>query len=118
MIAGLAMSQAAVAKDTAWAAAKTPASPAVLTRSLENVSLHYHAVPNDSDSLKLTVTGCGDEPWSEKDDLDPDGIEDVRTALDDALASARNDCTLSKGLEERFMAGFDAAYAKFEKLKK
>jgi hypothetical protein len=101
-----------------WSVGKTAASPVALSRTLESVSIDYHLVPDDYDSLKVTVTACGEGgPWYEKDDLAPKAAQDVRDAIAEELHNARLNCKLADGLEDRIMTGFDAAYAQFETLK-
>ncbi|MBW8755673.1 MAG: hypothetical protein JF595_16305 [Sphingomonadales bacterium] len=107
-------SAVAAAEPASWSV-----SPTAFSRTLENVSIDYHLVPDDYDSLKVTVTPCdaSPTPWYEKDDLAPEAAQDVRNAIAEELHNARLNCKLADGLEDRIMTGFDAAYAQFETLK-
>lgn len=116
--AGAADDPAPAPADAPWAVAATDTSPAVMTRTIENVTIDYHIVPDDYDALKLSVEPCRESmaKWYEKDGLAPEGAQDVKTSMADAFHNARLNCTLSDGLEDRFLDGFDAAYAQFQAL--
>ncbi|MBO0749406.1 MAG: hypothetical protein J2O44_03110 [Porphyrobacter sp.] len=83
-----------------------------MSRTLENVTLSYKRVPDDDDTLRITVSGCGDPPWSMQESLNGVTAENLHDAVAEAFDNARLNCKLARGLEDRFMAGFDEAFVK------
>ena len=122
LAAALAWSAPALAADVApgWVVGKSDDSPVTLSRTLEAVTIEYRYVPDDYDTLKLTVDPCGDGPWYIKDSMDPQGASAaergkfVATTIAEDLHNARLNCTLPAGVEDRLQAGFAQAWAQFE----
>jgi len=102
----LVLAAPARAADGDWAVGKGG-----MSRTIENVTVDYRLRPGDTDQLVIVVKGCGDEPWGMSEDLSTGLVDPVREAMAEEFANARLNCTLSEGLEARFLAGFDAAFA-------
>lgn len=120
---GAALLVAASASGVAgWKVVQTDDSPAVMSRSVEGLTITYAIDPEDYNALTVAVDRCGQGPWHIKDGLDPTGDTvalrgaALRKAIAEDLHNARLNCPLPQGLEDRIMTGFDEAYAQFEKL--
>ena len=98
------------ADDPAWVVGKTASSPKAMVRTIGNVTIDYHVVPGDTDSASITVTGCGDEPWSMNEGLDHVTAGSLRQTVGELFTNARLNCPVADGLEQRFLTGFDAAF--------
>ena len=83
-----------------------------MARTLDNVTLTYKRVPDDDDTLRITVNGCGDTPWYMEESLNGVTAESLRDSAKEEFDNARLNCKLAEGFEDRFMAGFDDAFAK------
>ena len=110
-VAALATATPALAADPAWKVEPPNNGAASMTRTIENVTLVYARVPDDYDSLTITVADCGDQQWSQKDSLDQVSADELKEAVSEAFDNARGNCTVSDGIEARFMDGFEAAFA-------
>ena len=105
-----------------WKVVQTADSPAVMSRSVDGLTITYAIDPEDYNALTVAVDPCGEGPWHIKDGLDPSGETvsargaHLRKAIVEDLHNARLNCPLPDGIEDRIMTGFDEAYAQFEKL--
>jgi hypothetical protein len=83
-----------------------------MSRTVDNVTLAYIRMPDEDDSLRLTVRGCGDEPWYMEESLNGVTAESLRDSAKEEFENARLNCKIADGVEERVMVGFDEAFAK------
>jgi hypothetical protein len=102
----------ASAQEAAWTVAPPANGSASMSRTLENVTLTYKRVPSDEDTLRITVKGCGDQPWYMESSLNGVTAESLHDDVAEEFHNARLNCKLADGLEDRFMAGFDEAFAR------
>ncbi|MBW8784819.1 MAG: hypothetical protein JF593_09300 [Novosphingobium sp.] len=126
ILAGLLLAAAAAAPAVpeGWTVTAADAKAPVLAHTLVPVTIEYRTVPDDYDTLTLTVDPCGQGPWHEKDSIAPQGdtpaarAADLRKAIADEFHNARLNCTLPEWIEAAMLAGFDAAYLQLEAAKK
>jgi hypothetical protein len=83
-----------------------------MSRTVDNVTLTYTRHSADNDTLRITVAGCGDEPWYMQDDINTVTADSLRKDIAEEFENARLNCKLTDGVEERMMAGFDEAFAR------
>jgi hypothetical protein len=102
----------ALADDPAWILSAAAPSAGSMSRTVDNVTLTYTRNPADSDGLRLTVRDCGDTPWDIEESLNGVTAERLRDAVKEEFENARLNCKLADGIEDRFMIGFDEAFAK------
>jgi hypothetical protein len=83
-----------------------------MSRTVENVTLAYKRSSTDDDHLHITVGNCGSSPWEMDESLNGTTAETLRDSAKEEFDNARLNCKLADGLEDRFMAGFDEAFAR------
>jgi len=110
----MSLSQASAADDPAWTV-KAPVNGAgAMSRTVDTVTLAYTRMPTEDDTLRLTVRGCGDEPWYIEESLNGTTAQTLRDSAKEEFDNARLNCKLADGVEERMMAGFDEAFARLK----
>lgn|GEM_PF-3453840 len=110
---GMALALPARAADAPWVVTGGSPTSAAIKRTIENVTVDYRLIPGEYDRLSITVASrCGDGPWTMSYELAPESFSDVRETMGQMFNNAVMNCTLSEGLEARFIDGLDAAYDK------
>lgn len=116
------MAAAAEPGASGWTVVQTEDSPAVMSRSMDGMTVTYAYDPEDYNSLKVAVEPCSGNSWYIKESIEPEGetlaarSASLKAAIAQDMHNARLNCKLPDGVEDRIMTGFDEAYAQFEKL--
>jgi hypothetical protein len=95
-----------------WTIKAATAGAGSMSRTVDTITLAYTRMQSDDDTLRLTVRGCGDQPWYMEESLNGVTAESLRDSAKEEFENARLNCKIADGVEERVMAGFDEAFAR------
>ena len=108
----LSATSALAADDAAWTVAPPDKGASSMSRTIEDVTLVYQRKPDDDDTLRLTVKGCGDTPWYIQESLNGVTLESLRADVAEEFTNARLNCKLADGVEQRMLARLEDAFSK------
>ena len=109
-IFALLASPALAAGDSGWGVSKAADAPVGMSRTVEGVTVDYHLVPGDYDSLSIKVANCGGQPWGMEESINAPDADSLKPGMAELFTNARMNCKIADGIEDRFMAGFAEAF--------